>query len=58
VSDPAKAERLVHETLDECCLRDDREFFKAPISVAAKMLDTAIRESGPEIRTLDALTAL
>ena len=39
-------------------LRDDREFFKASFAVAVKILDTAIRESGIEIRTLNALAAL
>lgn len=58
VVEPARIEKLAHETLLEFRLRGDREFFSAPFVVAAKMLDTAIRESGCEIRTLDALTAL
>jgi Meiotically up-regulated gene 113 len=57
VFDPIKAERLVYETLDEFRVRNDREFFKTPFPVAAKLLDTAKTESGLEIRTLGSLTA-
>jgi hypothetical protein len=58
VSDPIKAEKLAHTTLAEFRVRNDREFFNAPFEIAAKMLDTAIREHSLEIRTLNALTAL
>lgn len=58
VSDPQKAERLVHTTLAEHRLRNDREFFRVGFSQAAKLLDDAIRVSGLEIRTLNALAAL
>lgn len=58
VSAPAKAEKLVHETLDEFRMRGDREFFKADFGVALRMLDAAIKESGLELRTLDRLAGL
>jgi hypothetical protein len=58
VSEPQKAERLVHTTLAEHRLRNDREFFRVSFLQAAKLLDGAIRASGLEIRTLNALAAL
>lgn len=58
VSDPQKAERLVHATLAEHRLRNDREFFRMHYEDAAKLLDDEIKASGLEIRTLNALGAL
>lgn len=58
VSDPQKAERLIHTTLAEHRLRNDREFFRVRYADAAKILDNEIRLSGLEIRTLNALAAL
>lgn len=58
VTDPQKAEKLVHACLLDFRLRNDREFFRVGFPAAAKMLDESIRGSGLEIRTLDALAAL
>lgn len=58
VSDPAKAEKLVHAELAEFRLRSDREFFQVAFSEAARRVDAVIRDSGLEIRTLNALTSL
>lgn len=58
VTDPKKAERLIHTTLAEYRLRNDREFFRVRYPDAAKILDNEIRLSGLEIRTLNALAAL
>ena len=55
VSDPRAAEKLAHQTLDEFRVRDDREFFGVPFREAVQRLDAAVRRSGLEIRTLDAL---
>lgn len=58
VSDPAKAEKLVHATLAEFRLRADREFFHLSFGKATRLLDATIRDSGLEIRTLNALSSL
>jgi hypothetical protein len=58
VSDPKQAERLVHTALFDYRLRDDREFFKADFAVAAPIVEAAVRASGLEIRTLNALASL
>ena len=58
VSDPQKAEKLVHQALFEFRFREDREFFRISFQVAAKDLEAVIRESALEIRTLDALAGL
>ena len=58
VCDPQKAERLIHTTLAEHRLRNDREFFRVRYADAVKILDHEIRISGLEIRTLNALAAL
>lgn len=58
VTDPQKAEKLVHAHLLEFRLRNDREFFRLEFPAAAKMLDECITSSGLEIRTLDALAGL
>lgn len=58
VTDPQKAEKLVHACLIDFRLRNDREFFRLEFPTAAKMVDISIRASGLEIRTLDALAAL
>ena len=58
VSDPARAETLVHQLLGEHRLRGDREFFQISFADAAHRIEVAIRGSGLQIRTLDALAAL
>ena len=58
VSDPALAERLVHDALGEHRLRQDREFFQVSFDYAGKVVGAVLRESSQEIRTLDALAGL
>ena len=58
VFQPAKAERIAHQTLQQYRLRKDREFFRVPFNHAAKLLQDAIGRSNLEIRTLDALAGL
>lgn len=58
VSDPEKAEKLVHCCLAEFRLRNDREFFRIDFDLAARMINEAINTRGLQIRTLDALAAL
>ena len=58
VADPPAAERLAHKTLSEFRVRDDREFFQVHFRDAVERLDAAVRHSGLEIRTLDALGGL
>lgn len=58
VSDPALAERLVHDALREHRLREDREFFQVSFHYAGKVVDSVISKSSQEIRTLDALAGL
>ena len=58
VSDPACAERLVHDALREHRLRQDREFFQVSFAYAGRVVDAVIRENSQEIRTLDALAGL
>jgi len=58
VSDPARAETLVHDALGEHRLRQDREFFQVSFAYAGKVVDAVIRENSQEIRTLDALAGL
>ena len=58
VLDPSKAERLVHKTLREFRVREDREFFQVSFSTAAKLLGDMIRKSKFEIGTLDVLARI
>ena len=58
VSDPKKAEKLVHKALFGFRFREDREFFRVSFQVAVKHIEAVIRESALEIRTLDALAGL
>jgi hypothetical protein len=58
VSDPQKAEQLVHVALAQHRLRNDREFFRVKFHDAVKVIETQVRASGLEIRTLNALAAL
>ena len=58
VVDPQAAEKLAHQALDEFRVRNDREFFQLHFRDAVKRLDGAVRESGLQIRTLDALGGL
>ncbi len=58
VSNPRAAEKLAHQKLDEFRVRDDREFFRLCFRDAVQRLDCAVRHSGLEIRTLEALGGL
>lgn len=58
VREPAVVERLIHEVLGENRIRRDREFFRVSFHKARSQIQSAIAESGFEIRTLDALAAL
>jgi hypothetical protein len=58
VSDPARAERLVHAALDSFRIRRDREFFRAPFEVVRRVVRETIGAAGLELRTLDILTTV
>ena len=58
VSEPVRAERLVHDALSEHRLRQDREFFQVSFEYAGRVVDAVIHESAQEIRTLHALAGL
>jgi hypothetical protein len=58
VSDPDRAERIVHAALSDYRIRDDREFFRLDFIVAARIAQEAIAGACLEIRTLSALAAL
>ena len=58
VFEPAKAERLAHQALEEYRVREDREFFRVAFRDAARLVEEAIGRSHLEIRTLDALAGL
>ena len=58
VSEPVRAERLVHDPLSEHRLRQDREFFQVSFEYACRVVDAEIHEIAQEIRTLDALAGL
>ena len=58
VFEPTKAEKIVHQVLEEYRVREDREFFHVDFYIGEKLLDEAIGRSGLEIRTLDALAGL
>ncbi|WP_175361137.1 GIY-YIG nuclease family protein [Bradyrhizobium sp. STM 3843] len=45
VTDPQRAEKLVHSALDEFRVRGDREFFAVEISDAAKTISSVLNES-------------
>lgn len=57
VSDPARAEKLVHRALDQHRVRSDREFFRASFREAAAIIDATLFENRLELRTLDNLAA-
>lgn len=58
VSDPNRAERIVHAALSEYRIRTDREFFRAHFPVAAHIAQETIVRACLEIRTLNALAGL
>ncbi len=58
VLEPRKAEKLVHEALFSYRLRNDREFFRMEFTLAAQLVQEAIRSASLEIRTLNALASL
>jgi hypothetical protein len=58
VSNPSRAEKVVHAALATYRLRTDREFFRADFKIAAQIAEEAIIEAALEIRTLNALSAL
>jgi len=59
VSDPIKAEDVVHSALHHFRIRGDREFFRIEFSEAKKrIMDELAKHSDLEIRTLDSLTAV
>lgn len=58
LSDPARAERLVHSALQTYRLREDREFFRVSFGVAAKSIEAAILNESLELRTVYALGGL
>ena len=58
VFQPARAEKIAHQTLQEYRLRKDREFFRLPFNDAVRLLQHTIEQSNLEIRTLNALAGL
>ena len=58
VSDPALVEKLIHHSLREYRLRQDREFFQVSFEYASEVINAVIQGSSQEIRTLDALAGL
>ena len=58
VSDPSRAEKIVHDALSIYRIRTDREFFRVDFHIAARVAHEAISGASLEIRTLNALAAL
>jgi hypothetical protein len=58
VTTPALAEQKVRSALGEFRLREDREFFRLSFRHACREIETVIRDSNLEIRTLNALAGL
>jgi T5orf172 domain len=58
VTQPARAEKLVHELLHANRVRGDREFFRADFQDVSLTIRTALQESDLEIRTIAKLAAL
>ena len=52
VSDPTRAERIIHRRLHKFRLRDDREFFRVSFIEAAQIIDAVMREESLELETL------
>ncbi len=48
VSDPTKAERIIHRRLHRFRLRDDREFFRVSFIEAVQIIDAVMREESLE----------
>jgi hypothetical protein len=58
VSDPNRAETIVHAALHDYRVRTDREFFRVDFVAASQIAQNVISKAGLEIRTLNALAAL
>ena len=58
VSDPSRAERLVHSVLQRYRIREDREFFRVSFGVAAQSIEAEIGDGYLELRTVYALGGL
>lgn len=58
VTQPARAEKLVHQLLDGYRIRGDREFFRGDFRVVSRLVQHMLSEQGLEIRTLANLAAL
>lgn len=55
---PRRAEKLIHEALHSYRIRNDREFFRIEFTLAAQLTHKVVKDSGLEIRTLNALASL
>src|ERR1700723_1110950 len=58
VSDPHRAEKIVHTALAAYRIRTDREFFRTDFKIAAQIAQETIAGASLEIRTLNALAGL
>jgi T5orf172 domain len=56
VSDPSRAEKLVHSALIEFRVRGDREFFAIDVAEAAKRISSVLSDSQLLLRTLTNVT--
>jgi hypothetical protein len=58
VMTPLKAEQIVHSSLSDFRVRNDREFFRIDFLDAKRMISAALQDYRLELRTLDNLASL